>query len=400
MTGAEKAAMELQRLPRVAMRHLSALRIVGLATALVLVLMAAGRGRPQTLALPAAHAQAANAQPRWETVASGLEVPWALAFAPDGRLFVTERPGRVRVIHKGRLRPEPWATLGVEATGEAGLMGIALAPDFARSGHVFVVGTFQRGSQLVNRVLRLTDRDGRGRDTKVIVDKIPAATQHAGDALAFGPDGMLYVATGDVRQPRLAQDRRSLAGKILRYRADGTVPPDNPFPGSPVYALGLRNPQGLAWSAGGELFATDHGPSGFRNEAKRRHRDELNVIRRGANYGWPVVAGASQDKRFLPPLAAWTPAIAPSGLAFHRGQIFVAALRGQQLRRVTLRRAPGSRTGWRVDGQQALLHRQLHRLRAVATGPNGALYFTTSNRDQLSSKRLPGDDRVLRLVTR
>ena len=336
-------------------------------------------------------------QPVLKSVGSNLQVPWALAFAPDGRLFVTERAGRIRVIQNGRLLARPWRILNVVPTGEMGLLGIALAPDFVRSRHIYVVGTFRSAGKYVNRVIRLTDVKGQGVNPKVIVDNIPAGGRHAGDAVAFGPDGMLYVATGDARQPWLAQDKNSLAGKILRYRPDGTIPRDNPFSTSPIYALGLRNPQGLAWdSATKTLFATDHGPSGFRNEGGRRHHDELNVIRSGANYGWPIVAGTSQDKRFIPPLVDWTPAIAPAGLVFSKGSLFVGGLKGQQVRRVVVQRTSNSRLGWRVVSQQVLLHRRMGRIRAVTSAPDGSLYLTTSNRDQISSQAFRGDDHIYR----
>ena len=344
---------------------------------------------------------------RIETVASGLEVPWAIAFAPDGRVFITERPGSVRVIRDGVLERAPWATLAVDAVGEAGLMGIAVAPDFAESRAVYVVGTFRKGDERVNRVIRFVDDNGRGTDPRVIIDDIPAARFHAGDAIAFGPDGMMYIATGDALDPGRARRRESLGGKILRYRPDGTVPGDNPIRGSPVYALGLRNVQGLAWSPEGQLFATDHGPSGFPNERFRRNHDELNVIRAGGNYGWPDHAGRGGAPHRLDPIVEWNePGIAPSGLAFYsgdrfpawRGSLFVAALRGEQLRRVTVRRDASAQTGWRASAQEVIAD-SLGRLRAVVVGPDGALWITTSNRDGRGAIR-PGDDRVLRLVPR
>lgn len=342
-------------------------------------------------------------QAGYDTIASGLEVPWALAFAPDGRMFVTERPGRIRVIQKGVLASKPWATLDVVAQGEAGLMGIAVAPDFASSRHVFVCATQRSGRQLVNRVIRLTDRDGAGVDPVVVVDGIPSAEFHAGDAVAFGPDGMLYVATGDARSPGSAQDAKSLAGKILRFRPDGSIPADNPKPGSPVYASGVRNVQGLAWDpATGQLFATDHGPSGFPSERFRQNNDELNAIRAGANYGWPSVVGDSRNTRYAQPLVAWNPGIAPSGLAFYSGReatwrntLFVASLKAEHLRRVTVARDATRPAGWRV-ASEAVLFPELGRVRAVAMGPDGALYFTTSNRDGRGVPRR-GDDHVYRL---
>ena len=349
--------------------------------------------------------RAAGPAPAVDTIASGLEVPWAIAFAPDGRIFVSERAGRIRVIEQGTLREEPWATIPVAARGEAGLMGIALAPDFATSRALYAVVTVEQNGNLVNRVLRMSDENGKAGPATVILDGIPGAVFHAGDAIAFGPDGMLYVATGDAREPRNAQDTTSLAGKVLRMRPDGTVPPDNPMPGSLIYARGVRNMQGIAWEpATGQAFGTDHGPSGFPNERFRQGRDELNAIPRGGNLGWPSVAGRSDNRRFTPPLVDWSdPGIAPAGLAVYGGphapwsnSVFVAALKGEQLRRVTLARDSTAAPGWRAEADEPLLEKQFGRLRAVAMGPDGMVYFTTSNRDGRGAPR-PGDDHLLRL---
>lgn len=365
------------------------------AVALSLLLLACGRDdAPRSTAAA------------YETVATGLTVPWTIAFAPDGRAFVTERPGRIRVLQNWQPDPQPWASLEVTATGEAGLMGIVLSPNFERDGYVFVVGTFLKADQLVNRVIRFTEQNGRGTHPHVLIDDIPSAEFHAGDAIAFGPDGMLYVATGDAGDPGNAQELRSLSGKILRYTPDGGIPHDNPFPGSPVYALGLRNVQGLAWSADGQLFATDHGPSGMPNERFRRNHDELNRIVRGRNYGWPNEAGYSRDPDLISPLVEWTPAIAPAGLAIYtgafepwRGSAFVSGLRGQQLRRVALERSPSSRGDWRVSAEEVLFYEELGRIRAVTMGPDGYIYFATSNWDGRGEPG-PEDDRILRLLSR
>jgi glucose/arabinose dehydrogenase len=338
-----------------------------------------------------------------EVVASGLTVPWALAFTPDGRIFVTERPGRIRVIEKGALRSTPWATLAVTSRSESGLMGIALAPDFARSGHVYVAGSFESGGRLINRVLRLTDRNGSGTDQVVLIDDLPSNEIHAGSAVAFGPDGKLYVTVGDAANGSSAQDLGTRAGKVLRYNPDGSIPTDNPFRGSPVYAYGLRNTQGLAWKApGNTLFAPDHGPTG---ENGRYDHDELNVIHKGGNYGWPVVIGTQERSGMTAPIAVWTPAIAPSGIAVYTGtaiqewsgNLFVGALRGQQLRRIAVEPATGTPTGWRVSGQEALFEKQYGRIRLVHMGPDGALYFGTSNRDGRGSAA-QDDDRIFRIV--
>jgi glucose/arabinose dehydrogenase len=332
----------------------------------------------------------------YETVATGLIVPWAMAFAPDGRMFVTERQGRIRIIRDGRLEPEPWAKLNVVSSGESGLMGIALSPDFATDGRVYVVATFVWNDHLINRVLRFTEKDGRPGEPEVLVDDIPAAEFHAGDAIAFGPDGMLYVATGDAGEPEAGQDRESLAAKILRFTPDGGIPSDNPFPGSPVYALGVRNVQGLAWSADGQLFATDHGPSGFPSERLRRNHDELNAITAGRNYGWPVHAGYSDDDAYVSPLTDWSPALAPSGLAVLDNYAYVGALRGRQLRRVQLERSEAARSGWRAVHEEVLFKDELGRIRAVALGPDGYIYFSTSNWDGRGDPA-DNDDRILRL---
>jgi glucose/arabinose dehydrogenase len=332
-------------------------------------------------------ARPVDAQPRVTVVATGLEVPWALAFAPDGRLFITERPGRIRVLRDGRLDPQPLATLSVASRGESGLMGLALDPGFARTGRLYVCYTMDKRGGLVNRLTVLTLREGRLGDERVLIDDIPGASVHDGCRVKFGPDGKVYVTTGDAGESRLAQRRDSLAGKILRLNPDGTVPADNPFPGSPIYTLGHRNPQGLAWDAAGRLFASEHGPSGFPGG-----HDELNRIRPGRNYGWPEVHGQGGAPRFEDPvlesgLRTW----APAGMAIVGSAAYVAALRGRRLLRVGLA-ADGS-----VTGVSALLEGTHGRLRDVVVGPDGALYITTSNRDGRGSAAA-GDDRILRLM--
>jgi aldose sugar dehydrogenase len=373
---------------------------------------------------------------RIDTIAMDLAVPWDLAFAPDGRIFVTERPGRIRVIEEGVLRPEPWAELEVfgehpDILPESGLLGIDLAPDFAESGHVFVFATvatapdnaflrlLHRVARRVrhslwdspdtrweSRIYRFTDQAGYGVHGRVVIDNLPASYYHAGGALAFGPDRRLYVTTGDVLDSSRAQDPESLVGKVLRFEPDGRIPGDNPIPGSPVFALGLRNPQGLAWHPEtGELFAVEHGPSFLPHEDGRHGKDEINIIVPGGNYGWPIVAGETDGEgRFHPPIVVWTPAIAPPGLAFYAAcgvgsptELLVTGLRGQQLRRLTLEPRVSASSGWSVTEQEVLLQGILGRLRRVAVGPEGLVYLTTSNRDGRGQPR-PGDDLLLRLT--
>lgn len=318
--------------------------------------------------------------PAVEIVARGLEVPWALAFAPDGRLFVTERPGRVRMLADGRLLPDPVATLHVAAVGEGGLMGLALDPAFGQTGYLYVCHTLSTREGPVNRIVRLTVRDGAASGERVILDGLPGAAIHDGCRLKFGPDGKLYATTGDAAQPALAQRRDSPAGKILRLNPDGTVPDDNPFPGSPVYSLGHRNPQGLAWSREGRLFAAEHGPSAH---------DEVNEIRPGQNYGWPEVRGRGGDPRFVDPvIESGSETWAPSGIAFLGDDLFVAGLRGRRLWRIS-----GAPTG---QPRVSTVLTGWGRLRDVVAGPDGALYVTTSNHDGRGFPA-PDDDRILRL---
>jgi glucose/arabinose dehydrogenase len=331
-----------------------------------------------------------------EIVAQGLEVPWELAFTPDGRILVTERPGRIRVIQDGALQEEPFATLEqVVSVSESGLMGMVLHPDFASNGHLFVCYTYRNESgDLRNRVARLTDVNGVGADHRVILDNILGDSRHDGCRLGFGPDGKLYVTMGDTTKSEAAQDLDSLSGKVLRLEADGSVPADNPFPNSYVYTYGHRNPQGMDWHPEtGDLFITEHGPD---------EDDEINILRPGGNYGWPEVTGEAQDPRFIDPVLTFARIIAPAGAAFYSGDklaaswdgnFIAAALRGTHLQRIVLE-APEFRT---VLSNQRLFEGEFGRLRAVALSPDGYLYFTTSNRDGRGSPQ-PGDDKVLRLV--
>ena len=330
---------------------------------------------------------------RVEPLASGLVAPWALAFAPDGRIFLTERPGRVRMLSPdGVLAPEPVAEIpGVAAEGEGGLLGLALDPAFATTRRLYLYHTYRQGGSLRNRVVRYTERDGRLAERTVILDGIPGASTHNGGRLAFGPDGMLYVTTGDGAQRPLAQDLGSLAGKILRINPDGSIPRDNPFAGSPVYSYGHRNPQGLAWHPQtGQLYATEHGASG---------NDELNLIEAGGNYGWPNVEGRDHGT-YRAPLAVYSPAIAPSGATWYtgtalpawQGSLLFATLRGAHLHRVNVDAADRQR----ITAEERLFDGAYGRLRDVQQGPDGTLYLLTSNRDGRGNPSRD-DDRLLRI---
>jgi len=329
--------------------------------------------------------QQAPGQPMVEVVARGLAVPWALAIASDGRIFVTERPGRIRLVADGRLQREPIAALRVVTRGaETGLLGLALDPRFDDNGFLYVCYTTATpGGGIVNRVSRLTFRDGVAANETVVIDLPGTVEGHNGCRVKFGPDRKLYASMGDQRQPELAQQPGSLAGKIVRVNADGSVPADNPFAGSPVYALGLRNPQGLAFDGKGRLIASDHGGDG---------RDEINHILPGANYGWPRVEGRAGDARYTDPIIESGPDTwAPSGIAIRGDELFVTTLKGERLLRMTL--GPDLE----ITDVSALLVRKYGRLRDAVVGPNGALYITTTNGDGGGLTRT-ADDLILKVT--
>lgn len=335
-----------------------------------------------------------------ETLVKGLETPWAIAFAPDGRIFISERPGRIRVVKNGQLQSEPWLTLDVAEAGEAGLMGLALDPHFAKNHLVYVAYTYRsRTGRLQNRLVRLSDdpKTGKGTIDKVLVDNVAGSNNHDGGRVKFGPDGKLYWTMGDAQNTAFAQDLRSLNGKILRLNPDGTIPSDNPLPNSPVYSYGHRNPQGLAWQPGtGRLYATEHGPSGFQGCC----RDEVNYIEPGKNYGWPTIRGDQTKEGMVSPIlhSGENETWAPGGATFvtrgpWAGSLLFTGLRGQALYRLTL----DPNDPRKVSAFERLFQRQFGRLRDVAEGPDGALYILTSNRD---GRGQPGsdDDQVLRLT--
>jgi glucose/arabinose dehydrogenase len=322
-----------------------------------------------------------------DTFVDGLDTPWAIAFASDGRMFVTERGGRIRIVDNGQLLTEPWMVIEVAATSEAGLFGIAIDPGFAVNGYVYAAYTYQGASGLQNRLVRLREEPGTGKGVadRVLLDGVGGSSIHDGGRVKFGPDGKLYWTTGDAGSPQLAQSLSSLNGKILRLNADGSIPADNPFPDSYVYSYGHRNPQGLAWEPGsGRLYATEHGPSA---------RDEVNYIEPGKNYGWPVITGDQAQNNMVTPLInSGSNTWAPSGAAFvtsgpWAGSLLFAGLRGESLFRLTI-------NGLALERYYA---NEFGRLRDVVMGSDGAIYILTNNRDGRGSPR-SGDDRILRLT--
>ncbi|XXF77460.1 PQQ-dependent sugar dehydrogenase [Myxococcaceae bacterium GXIMD 01537] len=318
-------------------------------------------------------------------VAEGLEVPWGVAFLPGGDALLTERPGRVRLLRQGVLQPQPVATLSIGRSSEGGLLGIAAHPDFASNRQFYLyVTTSSGGKELENRVERwVLSPDGTSATfERVILGGIPAAAYHDGGRLRFGADGMLYVGTGDAREPDLSQDASSPSGKLLRLTPDGQVPADNPTPGSPIYVRGLRNTQGWDWKDKDTLYITDHGPSG---ELGRRAHDEVNVARAGDNLGWPTIYGCETKEGLVTPSLTWKKAVPPGGAALYtgsaipewKGSLLVASLGATHLHRVEF----DPQEPRRVAKHEVYLRDTYGRLREALMGPDGHLYLTTSNCD-------------------
>lgn len=376
---------------------------------------------------PAVASLTAPAITRVDTLLRGLEVPWAVARTADGGLFVSERVGRIQYLAPGADSAQLWATLDVYANEEgigpeAGLMGIALPPggdgrvlyalattwrtegDRARS-----VGNklWRRVAALVsptgslrfkNQVLRITrESDGQLR-REVLVDDLWTNYYHAGGALAFGPDSALYFTLGDAIHPELARRGDQLQGKVLRVSTDGSSPSD--AGGASVWAKGLRNTQALVWLADGTMLGVEHGPSGMAHEDGRAGMDELNLLRRGGDYGWPEVSGWRAAEGIESPLWVWEASVAPAGLAVLRdgrdggpALLAVGSLRGQ----VELLQLTRSDDGWRVSGRGSVAQGMFGRIRHVMVESDSTLLLTTSNRDARGVARA-GDDLLVRVT--
>lgn len=317
-----------------------------------------------------------------EIIAENLEIPWEIAFLPDNSLLVTERPGRLIKISS---KQETIPIQGVAHVGEGGLLGMALHPDFSRNSLLYLYLTTQTSDGLSNRVEQYTLQNNTVTNRKIILENIPGSRFHDGGRIAFGPDKKLYITTGDAGQEILAQDTSSLAGKILRINDDGSIPPDNPF-GNAVFSLGHRNPQGLTWDASGNLWASEHGRSGASSGF-----DEINLIEKGKNYGWPNIEGSEAQSGMESPKAhsgsseTW----APSGAAIYTDSMLFAGLRGEALYEAKL-------SGSNIEKTIAHLPGQFGRLRTVAVGPDNMLYILTNNRDGRGNPK-SGDDKLIKI---
>lgn len=333
---------------------------------------------------PGASAETGPVEVQTSVLTTNLEAPWGLAFLPDGNALVTERDsGRVLSVSPSG-EAEEVQTLPADGSGEGGLLGLALSPDYENDGFVYAYYTTAED----NRVVRFR----LGEEPEPILTGIPVNTFHNGGRISFGPDGMLYVGTGDAGDTASSQDPNALGGKILRLNTDGSVPADNPFPDNPTYSYGHRNVQGLAWDAEGRLYATEFGQNTY---------DEVNLIEPGQNYGWPNVEGdGGEAQGYVDPISTWpTSEASPSGATVFtdggipqwQGDFFMAALRGERLWRLDLDENGA------VAGREELLTGQAGRLRHVAQAPDGSLWILTNNRDGRGSP-IPEDDRILRLA--
>ncbi|WIJ45286.1 PQQ-dependent sugar dehydrogenase [Curtobacterium citreum] len=360
---------------------------VGFAAAAALALVACSDGDPDgtggtaTSGSSSAPSRTSPATAAAATeVVTGLDAPWSVVPVGDsGDALISERDSaRVLELRADGSTREVGTVPGVRHGGEGGLLGLAL-----HDGDLFVYSTADAG----NRVQRfsLTGDTGSYRlgDATTVLDGLPRNTFHDGGRIAFGPDGMLYVSVGDAGDPPAAQDRDSLAGKILRVTPDGAVPDDNPFPGSPVWSLGHRNVQGMGWAADGTMFAAEFGQDAW---------DELNVIVAGENHGWPEVEGVGgEDRGFVDPVQQWaTDDASPSGLAVIGDTVYVANLRGESVRAVPVAEPTTSTVSFAGE---------FGRIRTVLAGPDDTLWFVTNNTDGRGDPR-DGDDRILSVPLR
>lgn len=326
---------------------------------------------------------------RLQVLVKNLQIPWGMAFLPNGDFLFVERSGNINLMKKGANTYDLIMFRQV-VVSEGGLLGIAIDPDFAANQYVFI---YETNTPVNNRVVRLVMNNDQLTEDAVILTNIPASNNHDGGALRFGPDGYLYLGTGDALSPNLAQDKNSLAGKILRMDRNGSAAPGNPF-GNQVWSYGHRNVQGFDWNDAGQMFATEHGPS---SEFGWCCHDEINRIEAGKNYGWPLALGGTEtDSLTAPVYQTGMETIAPSGCSFVKGaewgawskQLLVACLRGEKLARFAF------------DGSGAFVSRNdtlatFGRLRNVIQAPDGSIYFSSGNVGY--STQQTGDDKIYRM---
>ena len=327
-----------------------------------------------------------NSQNDFVTIlAENLDKPRAIAIS-DNRIFVTEKDGFIRVIEDGNLLESPLAAFRSANVFDGGLLGITLHPNFSNNHYIYVFLTYEEDGNLWNKIMRITESENKLQDAEIIFDKIPGSSFTNGGFIKFGPDRKLYVGTGTVSDAsHLPQELDSLSGKILRLNDDGTIPTDNPFPDSPVYSLGHRNPQGMTWDDDGNMFVAEFGPE---------KNDEINIIQAGKNYGWPEQE-CSGNENYEDALLCYDPSIEPGGILFYSGDkidfefpFIMASMRSANLYQVDFEDG--------LSSQKSILS-GIGRVRDVVEGNDGSLYVITSNTD---GKGFPDrmDDKLLRIV--
>ncbi len=337
---------------------------------------------------PAAIATSTPASPRVPVavVARNLEIPWDIAFLSTSTMLVTERTGDVLFLNTDT-GEQTVVHSHTEQRGEGGLLGIALHPNFEQNTYVYLYMTAPGdANETTNRVVRYTFNNNTFTEDRVIIEGIPGAVYHDGGRMEFGPDGKLYVTTGDATRRTIAQDLKSLGGKILRLNDDGSIPDDNPYQ-SAVWTYGHRNPQGLAWDSAGRLWENEHGPTG---EASQCCHDEINILNKGANYGWPAIIGDETKADMLSPIRhsgddTW----APASLIYYNNALYFGALKGEAIMKATL-------SGDQITSLSEHFVGTYGRIRTIKVGPDGMMYITTSNRDGRGSPE-SDDDKIIRI---
>jgi len=314
-------------------------------------------------------------------VISNLIVPWSIVFPSANTLYIAQRSGEIAHYKDFQVQSPFYTFTEISSTNEEGLMGMVLDPDYPNNPYIYVSFAYEDNNEMFVKIMRLTDNNGKGIEPITLLDNIPAAKFHAGSRLRFGPDQKLYITTGDATDKNIAQDLNSLGGKILRINKDGSIPNDNPFPNSPIYSYGHRNPQGIDFDpVSGVLFSTEHGPSLFDGAAGG---DEFNRILPGKDYGWPKVSHTASTPEAVDPLLVFTPAIAPASGVFYTGDRYTTlknaflfgGLRGEGIFVIYLDE----------NRQKVVSYEKLNinegRIREIAVSPDDYIYFSTSNRD-------------------
>ncbi len=321
----------------------------------------------------------------FQLFAQNLKIPWEIVFLPDKRVLITERVGSVKIFDFNGSLINEFRLSEVVHRGEGGLLGAQIHPNFSQNGFLYLYYTTEKNAKIINQLVRFVLKEDKLTKEKIILDNIPAGLNHNGGRIKFGPDGYLYVTTGDSGDSNLAQDRNSLGGKILRVRDDGSIPEDNPFKNS-VFAWGIRNSQGITWDTQGRLWATDHGRSGLKSGL-----DEINLIEVGKNYGWPVIQGDQSKEGMQTPILhsgediTW----APADILYYKGFLFFTGLRGEGLYRLKVE-------GDKLSDLKVFFFKEFGRLRALTLGLDGFFYISTSNTDGRGTPR-EGDDKIIKI---